>query len=103
MQQTTGTLRQGDAILGSDADIILVIDPSTEPMPWYGSFVLPVGAELCEPGPYHLELADGRHGDVTVTRVRLLEYARVGAFTGDGPLWEPSPTPRTGTGVSGAH
>jgi hypothetical protein len=102
MQQITGTLRRGDAIVGPDADIVLVIDLSTDPGSWYGSIVLPVGAELAEPGPYQLELADGRHGDVTMTRVRLLESAQVGAFTGRGPLREPSTAPRNGTGASGA-
>lgn len=103
MQQTTGTLLQGGVILGPDAEIILVVDPTAEPSPWYGSFVLPVGTELSEPGRYRLELADGRYGDVTVTRVRLLECAVVGAFTGDGPLREPSPTPLGGAGGSDAR
>jgi hypothetical protein len=103
VQQTTGTLLQGGVILGPDAEIILVIDPTAEPSPWYGSFVLPVGTKLSKPGPYQLELADGRHGDVTVTRVRLLECALVGTFTGDGPLREPSPTPRGGARGSDAR
>jgi len=100
--QTTGTLLQDGTVFGPDADIVLMIDPTEEPTSWYGSFVLPVGAELAEPGRYRLELADGRHGDVTVTRVRLLECAVVGAFTGDGPLREPSHMARGGTGGSGA-
>jgi len=85
MQQIGGTFRRAGQAVSGRAEVFLVVDPAQ----WYGSFVLPAEAELWEPGAYHLELAGGRHGDVTVSRVRLMQCGKAGGFTGSGPLMEP--------------
>jgi len=90
MQQIAGTFRRDGRAVGDRADVFLVIDATREPVRWYGSFLLPADTALCEPGPYHLELVGGRHGEVFVSRVRLMQCGLVGGFTGRGPLMEPS-------------
>jgi hypothetical protein len=89
MQQIAGTIRNEGQAVRDRAEVFLVIDARREPVRWYGSFLLPADTALSEPGPYHLELVDGRHGDVFVSRVRLMECGHVGGFTGCGPLMEP--------------
>lgn len=86
MQRTVGRFLRGDAVVGPDAEIILVRDGVAEAGRWEGSFVLSGRAELCETGPYHLELDDGRQGEVIVSHVWTVANARVGTFIGDGPL-----------------
>lgn len=86
MQQTVGRFIRGGSVVGRDAEIILVRDGVVEAGRWEGSFVLSGRAELCETGPYHLELDDGRHGAVIVSHVWTVASARVGTFIGDGPL-----------------
>lgn len=88
MQQTVGRFIRGDAVVGRDAEIILVADGVVESGRWEGSFVLSGRAELCETGPYRLELDDGRYGEVVVSHIWTVASARVGTFVGDGPLVE---------------
>lgn len=94
MHQTIGRFSRGDSVVVPEAEIILVTDGLVEPGRWRGSFVLSGRAELCDTGPYHLELTDGRHGDVIVSHVWSVACARVGTFSGCGPLRLPGPDGR---------
>jgi len=86
MQQIAGRFRKDGHAVADGARVFLVVDARRERVRWYGSFLLPATAPLRKPGPYYLELADGRHGQVLVSRVRPMQCGHVGGFTGQGPL-----------------
>ena len=86
MERVMGTFRREGQVVAEKADIFLQVDVGGPCLLWYGSFELPPGAEMGDAGVYHLELVDGRHGDVTVSRPTVRSGYRYGGFTGRGPL-----------------
>ena len=90
MEHITGTFRREGRSVAEDAEVFLYVDVSIEPPQWFGSFELPTGAQMSQPGDYEVDFADGRHGAVTVSLRPLLGKYQYGGFTGNGPLHEPA-------------
>ncbi len=97
MERVSGTFWRGGMCVAEDADVFLYVDVRTQPLGWFGSFELPLGAQMSQPGDYQVEFADGRHGVVTVSLTSLLGEYRYGGFTGNGPLHGPHEGERGGS------
>jgi hypothetical protein len=86
MEHVRGTFWHGGTRVARNAEIQLILDLSDPVADWYGSFELPIDAEMAAPGEYSLTLEDGRHGKVMVTRLQVVLQSTVGTFGGIGPL-----------------
>ena len=66
MERVSGTFRREGRSVAEDAEVFLYLDVSSVPPMWFGSFELPAGAQISQPGDYEVEFADGRHGAVAL-------------------------------------
>ena len=86
MNRVCGTFRRQGQVVAEDVDVWVAVAGSGAEALWYGSFKLPPDVNLTEAGEYELELADGRHGTITISSPYVQRGHRVGGFTGRGPL-----------------
>ena len=86
MQRISGTFRREGRVIAEDADVWIAVTGSGPHALWYGSYKLRPNAAMEEPGEYHLELEDGRHGAVTISRPSVKSGYYIGGFSGHGPL-----------------
>ena len=86
MRPVKGRFRQGGQIVAEDVPVYLKVVGREPHVLWYGSYQVPKGAPLVEPGQYEIEFEDGRRGNVTISDGITRGAFRYGGFTGNGPL-----------------
>ena len=86
MERVNGTFRRQGRVVAEEADVWVAVAGSGPQALWYGSYRLPSDAAMDADAEYDLELADGRHGRVTVSQLHTQEGYHYGGFTGNGPL-----------------
>ena len=84
MSQVYGAIKDRDHTVLENVLIgfEIVQDHATARKSWHGSFDLPSGKQLELGGSYRLILADGRSGDILISKIQISSIQ----FQGSGPL-----------------
>lgn len=88
MQHFSGNILDGNQILVESVKGILFVNAPPDRMKsWHGTFNLPTGEHIEVGGPYHLELDDGRSGEIFIKHMYSNSTGtNMAEFQGSGPL-----------------